>query len=237
MPLAQTWNETPRPKPNPKSHIGYLTCRPDGLTGTQGAGYDYIVARNGLFIQASNELLTVRTLIARAEIRGLVEVQAKVEPAHGPIPSTLFELGLRWMQTNPHTEQFFAIQWDGERYRLTIPKQKGTSSSLKYEHDQSGRMIAEFHSHGRLPAFFSTTDDQDEQGFRIYGVVGKTENETPELALRTGIYGHHAPALWQHIFEGPSPCQEPESLIGKEKEPEDKTLERITRAMQDGRFP
>ena len=64
-------------------------------------------------------------------------------------------------------------------------------------------MVAEFHSHGGHSAFFSAIDDRDEQGFRIYGVVGRLDSPTPELTLRVGIYGHFAPLDWSQVFDGP----------------------------------
>ena len=66
-------------------------------------------------------------------------------------------------------------------------------------------MVAEFHSHGSLPAFFSATDDRDEQGFRIYGVTGRLDTVEPELSLRVGVYGHFAPLEWSRVFDGPDP--------------------------------
>ena len=77
-------------------------------------------------------------------------------------------------------------------------------------------MVAEFHSHGSSRAFFSATDDRDEQGFRIYGVVGRLDALRPELRLRVGVYGHFAPVDWSQVFDGPQPelrlmGEEPES--------------------------
>ena len=77
-------------------------------------------------------------------------------------------------------------------------------------------MVAEFHSHGSARAFFSATDDRDEQGFRIYGVVGRLDTLRPELRLRVGVYGHFAPVEWPQVFDGPDPGvrrmdEEPES--------------------------
>ena len=66
-------------------------------------------------------------------------------------------------------------------------------------------MVAEFHSHGTSRAFFSKTDDRDEQGFRVYGVVGRLDDPEPELRLRVGVYGHFAPAEWAQVFSGPIP--------------------------------
>ena len=48
-------------------------------------------------------------------------------------------------------------------------------------------------------------DDGDEQGFRIYGVVGRLDATEPELSLRVGVYGHFAPADWPQVFDGPQP--------------------------------
>ena len=97
-----------------------------------------------------------------------------MELIHGPIPAHVFELGLGWMLAAPGTERFFAVRWDGDSYRLVVPPQEGTASSLAYQ--PPAGVVAEFHSHGHHRAFFSATDDRDEQGFRIYGVVGRLDD-------------------------------------------------------------
>ena len=177
--------------------------RPAGLAGSQGVGYDYVLGAGGLYVQSESALLTARALVAQAQVRGLAPVPEKVTLAHGPIPAHLFELGLRWFQAVPDTERFFAVGWDGDAYRLVVPAQEGTGSSLTYR--PPAGVIAEFHSHGRHRAFFSATDDGDEQGFRIYGVVGRLDTAQPELTLRLGIYGHFAPLHWRQVFDAPPP--------------------------------
>ena len=42
----------------------------------------------------------------------------------------------------PDTERFFAVGWDGHAYRLVVPPQEGTGSSLSYR-PPSG-VVAEF---------------------------------------------------------------------------------------------
>ena len=101
------------------------------------------------------------------------------------------------------TERFFAVRWDGDAYRLVVPPQEGTGSSLSYQ--PPAGVVAEFHSHASHRAFFSATDDRDEQGFRMYGVVGRLRHPLPELTLRVGIYGHFAPLCWSQVFYGPPP--------------------------------
>ena len=183
--------------------MGYLVNQPAGLTGSQGVGYDYVLGAGGLYVQSESAHLTARIVVAPAAVRGLAPVSEKLTLTHGPIPAHVFELGLGWFQAAPDTERFFAVGWDGDTYRLVVPPQEGTGSSLTYR--PPAGVIAEFHSHGRHRAFFSATDDGDEQGFRIYGVVGRLDAAQPELTLRLGIYGHFAPLDWRHVFDGPLP--------------------------------
>ncbi len=199
--------------------MGYLVNHPAGLSGTQGIGFDYVLGAGGLYVQSENAHLTARVLVAPAEVRGLAPVSEKLTLAHGPIPAHVFELGLGWLLAAPDTERFFAIKWDGGAYRLVVPPQEGTGSSLTYQPSQG--VIAEFHSHGSHRAFFSTTDDRDEQGFRVYGVVGRIDSPQPELTLRVGIYGHFAPLDWSQVFDGP-----PKGLgrAGQEPEPTSSNL-------------
>ena len=191
--------------------MGYLVNQPAGLTGSQGIGYDYVLGAGGLYVQSKSAHLTARVLVAPAEVRGLAPVSEKLELANGPIPAHVFELGLAWMLAAPDTERFFAVRWDGGAYRLVVPLQEGTSASLTYQPPTG--VVAEFHSHGRHRAFFSATDDRDEQGFRVYGVVGRLDQPEPELTLRLGIYGHFAPLHWSPAFDGPPPS--PLRLMGE----------------------
>ena len=202
---------TASPKPGP---VGYLVNHPGGLAGAQGIGFDYVLGSGGLYVQSESAHLTARVLVAPADVRGLAPVAGKLQLTHGPIPARLFELGLRWFRDDPDTERFFAVRWDGEGYLLVVPPQTGTSASLAYV--PPAGVVAEFHSHGGSRAFFSKTDDGDEQGFRIYGVVGRLDAHEPELSLRVGVYGHFAPVEWSQVFSGPAPGLR---LMGGEPEP------------------
>ena len=183
--------------------MGYLVNHPGGLAGAHGIGYDYLLGAGGLYVQSESAHLTARVPVAHCTVRGLAPVTEKVQLTHGPIPSQLFELGLRWFQDDPDTERLFAVRWDGDAYRLVVPPQAGTATRLAYV--PPAGVVAEFHSHGGSRSFFSATDDRDEQGFRIYGVVGRLDAPRPELSLRVGVYGHFAPLNWSQAFCGPNP--------------------------------
>ena len=191
---------TASPVPGP---VGYLVNHPAGLAGVQGIGYDYVLGSGGLYVQSESAHLTARVTVAPGTVRGLAPVAEKLQLTHGPIPASLFELGLRWFQDAPDTERFFAVRWDGDGYRLVVPPQAGTATRLAYQ--PPAGVVAEFHSHGGSRAFLSATDDRDEQGFRIYGVVGRLDSPLPELSLRVGVYGNFAPLDWSQVFSGPDP--------------------------------
>ncbi len=194
--------------------VGYLVNHPGGLAGIHGIGYDYVLGSGGVYVQSRSDDLVARVVVAPGEVRGLAHVAEKVQLTHGPIPARLFELGLRWFQDAPDTERFFAVRWDGDAYRQVVPPQAGTATRLAYV-PPSG-VVAELHSHGSSRAFFSATDDRDEQGFRIYGVVGRLDAPLPELRLRVGVYGHFAPLDWPQVFDGPDPGVR---LMGEGPEP------------------
>ena len=188
--------------------------RSAGLSGIQGIGYDYVLGSGGVYVQSESAHLVARVLVALCTVCGLASVAEKVSLSHDPIPAQLFELGLRWFQEAPDTERFFAVRWDGQAYRLVFPEQAGTATSLAYL--PPAGVVAEFHSHGSSRAFFSATDDRDEQGFRIYGVAGRLDTPRPELSLRVGVYGHFAPVEWSQVFDGPDPGLR---LVGQEAVP------------------
>ena len=189
--------------------MGYLVNHPGGLAGVHGIGYDYVLGAGGLYVQSESAHLTARVTVASCTVRGLAPVTEKVQFAHGPIPASLFEVGLRWFQDDPDTERLSAVRWDGDAYRLVVPPQIGTGTRLAYV--PPAGVVAEFHSHGTSRAFFSATDDRDEQGFRIYGVVGRLDTPLPELTLRVGVYGHFAPVDWPQVFFGPNPTRDTNS--------------------------
>ena len=199
-----TASETKRP-------VGYLVNHNEGLTGAHGIGFDYVLGAGGVYAQSESAHLTARVPVAPCEVRGLAPVAEKVELANGPIPARLFEIGLLWFEDAPHTERFFAIRWDGRSYRLVVPEQEGTATRLEYR--PAAGVVAEFHSHGSSRAFFSKTDDGDEQGFRVYGVAGRLDSDRPKLSLRVGVYGHFAPVEWSQVFDGPDPGLR---LVGEE---------------------
>jgi len=177
---------------------GYLLNKEEGLSGEPGLYYDYIVAGNGLFLRAQNSLIKATVLISPAEIRGLPPLKEEISLVHGKIPGRLYDLSLSILAEDREMEKYLAVTWESE-YRLSAPDQKRSELSVKYNTLPS--LIMDIHSHGRGIAFFSMIDDADEQGLRLYMVVGKLNTLLPEVELRLGAYGYFASMRPAEVFD------------------------------------
>ena len=77
--------------------------------------------------------------------------------------------------------------------RLLRPRQQATASRVQTSQPPPPTLLLELHTHGQLPAYWSATDDRDEQGACLYGVIGRLDGR-PQVRLRVGVYGY-----WQEL--------------------------------------
>jgi PRTRC genetic system protein A len=178
--------------------VGYLLNKGEGLEGEPGLFYDYILAENGLFIRARNPLIGGLICISPLEIRGLFPLEERIELVHGKIPRRLYDLSLSLLMASSDREQYLAITWENE-YQLRLPAQERSSASVKYESLPSS--VMDIHSHGCMKAWFSGTDNTDEQGLRLYMVVGRLDTLLPEVEIRLGVYGYFTPLCVEEVFD------------------------------------
>jgi len=178
--------------------VGYLTSTKEGMRGERGAFYDYVTAENGVFIEAEGPFLAARVQVAKGVIRGLAPLEPALVLRYGPIPQHIFDLALSAMLIEPENERYVAVTWAGG-YHISVPEQEGTAGSVVYEVVED--TVLDLHSHGGMRAFFSGTDNRDEGGFRLFGVVGRLSDE-PQLRLRVGLYGYHHLVPWDEVFAG-----------------------------------
>lgn len=179
---------------------GYLIKRQDGLHGTRGLAYDYIMAGNGLWIEAESRFISVRLPASEAPVRGLPPLDVKVVLRYGKIPQRLFDLAIDIFVSNSYKEKYVAIARAGDEYRLRIPNQQSDEASIKYVPEED--VVVDIHSHAHMDAFFSDTDNADEQGFKIYAVVGRVDTVLPRVMMRVGCYGYFFQIPWEEVFEG-----------------------------------
>lgn len=178
--------------------VGYLMNHPGGISGERGVYYDYIFASNGIFIEAESPLIAARIPVAECEIRGLAPIETKISLTYGSIPQRFFDLALNLFLADSSSEHYVAVTGVAG-YHFYIPVQDKSAGGVTYEVGAS--VVLEMHSHGHMGAWFSSTDNIDETGLKLYGVVGKL-NATPIVKLRIGVYGYFRELFWSEVFDG-----------------------------------
>lgn len=99
--------------------------------------------------------------------------------------------------SNSSLEAFVQIFWDRkkEKYFIHVPLQMVSMMSVKYINTQeimhNHLLVMEIHSHNDMSAFFSGVDNMDEQATRLFGVVGKINDEWPQASFRMGVAGQY----------------------------------------------
>lgn len=169
--------------------------------GDTGSAYTYWFVNNGVIIDSFNDHITARVPVVKATIRGLIGYHPDFKLLHGKIPRRFFDLALSVMLARPEKEVYVAIAWADGAYQLVYPEQEGEEASLKYHCPDN--VVLEMHSHpASKGARFSSVDDADEQGLKVYGVIADLQDETPCVNLRVGVYGYWMPLKWSDVFSG-----------------------------------
>lgn len=187
--------------------VGYLVAR-DGPPSPAGLAYDYLLGGDGLWLAAENAALRVRAPVARCAVRGLPPLGGRCELRHGRVPGWIWdgcaEIARLWALARLEVLLLVTCDESG-RYALVVPEQATTATRVRYAAPAlpPGVTIAlALHSHHAMAAYFSPTDDGDEQGLALYGVLGRLDTARPEVALRAGAYGAWLPVPWGDVFDG-----------------------------------
>ena len=183
-----------------------------GWKPTPNVFYEYLVGSNGLFVYAADEHMTAFVPVSIAHLSGEL---FQIKPAlllHLPrVPGSLLRLALESARRHLPNEAMyqFTHHAHGETYTrgwtCRMPNALATPTALAYENDPHA--VIDLHSHGRMEAFFSSTDDADEQGFRLYVVIGNVDTDSPTIVARVGVYGHHMSIDPSVIFDDLGPFQ------------------------------
>lgn len=179
--------------------VEYLIAR-DGPPPRRGLAYDYLLAGDGLYVATEGPHLAARVPVARATVRGLPSLHPCFALRRGRLPQGLWGQIVAVAGARPERELLLAVSAEPSGYQLLRPPQ--VAGRLRVVYRPLADVLLEIHSHGAYPACFSRTDDADEQGFGLYGVIGRLGTERPEVALRVGVYGYFLPVPWEAVFEG-----------------------------------
>lgn len=76
--------------------------------------------------------------------------------------------------------------------------------NIEYTSNPDYIYVMDIHSHNTMSAFFSGTDDANEQETRLYGVVGRVDKVTPDILLRSSMEGMFTMLPLDVIFDIPA---------------------------------
>ena len=161
--------------------------------------YQYVIAREGVFLQASCPGLEVLMPISHGStLPGLASVAPVIRFSYPLVGEELVLAILERAQTALDSaghpiERLFYLTWDG-LWRLHEPEQDAGPTHVRARHvaPEHQTAVLEGHSHHGMPAYFSRTDNQAELydgGFRVYFVLGRIFTQ-PELRVRICVHGY-----------------------------------------------
>jgi PRTRC genetic system protein A len=182
---------------------GAVLATNDVLPPIAAAGFEYVIAAGGLYIRAEDSRMEAMVQVAPATLQGLagVETYARLKIPRAPA-SLLYSIEASARRHLP-AEQMYQLFWDGDEWVCRAPSQLATPTSVQFA--EAGAPVIDLHSHGLMHAFFSQTDDQDEQGLRFYLVIGNLDTRHWSTILaRVGVYGHHQYVPVDMLFQCPS---------------------------------
>jgi PRTRC genetic system protein A len=183
-------NETSKPL------IGYATTA--DLLPISGSALTYFLAGNGIFVSAIRPSIQILmpVCLSNQQIKGLPHLAPYLNITPRIPKELLLEV---WRSscnacTESNVEILFHFHKQDNEWGLQTPKQTQNETSCQPtesgSHASHHHAVVEIHSHATMPAFFSTADNVDETGFRIYGVLGRVNTTKPEIQMRVGLFQH-----------------------------------------------
>ena len=183
--------------------VTYHVHQSDPLPANNALAYQYLLAGNGLFIRAETHFFEAVLPIASSPVRGLTPLRHHFRLKVPRIPARLLDTILADARRarrpdggrpdNGLNEVLYQFHHHGQMVQVKKPPQRTTGVSVIAASGNDSAILCDLHSHGNMHAFFSRTDDADEQATKAYVVIGKLDTE-PEIRLRVGVYGY-----WQSL--------------------------------------
>lgn len=196
--------------------------------------YQYVIAGNGLFIRAEDSRLKALVQISAAALTGLPDLIPFAELKIDRVPGVWLRSILRSARQHMPNEAMYQLHWVGGQHhavthtwRVSMPSQSGSPTALRFNDD--GEAVIDLHSHNSMAAFFSGTDDADEQGLRFYAVIGRIDTDATEIRCRVGVYGHHMAVSAALLFDDLGPFVDQFGQDNIEPLPFDDVFERTCR--------
>lgn len=142
-----------------------------------------------------------------AHVPAPLEIFEGFYPAVPKAPARLLPFIIEAFRDRPDQEavvEIFHDRRDGSFKPYWPPQRGATAGSVEYdplpETDDVFRYM-NLHSHPRMDAFFSRTDDAEEKRTGLYGVIGRVEDDRPQALFRASCGGLYVPLEIEDVFD------------------------------------
>jgi PRTRC genetic system protein A len=156
----------------------------------------YLVARDGLYIEARTPVIHACAQLAPVDQLPCGEVEPHFTLTHGGVPPGLLDDAVGLAREAAPNEWAGAIVVRDGRYELLCPTvHEALGSRIRYDAIDIAAtpVVMDLHSHVDMAAFFSGTDDQDDSANPavafVAGVVGHIHEQAPIWRYRIVING------------------------------------------------
>lgn len=192
--------------------VTYHVYKQAPLPANTALAYQYILAGNGVFIRAETSFFNVLLPIAPCMVRGLARLakhfHLKVPRIPSKLLNTVFVDACRACRADGGlNEVLYQFHHHGQTVQVKKPAQQATAVSVLTTDGDDKCILCDLHSHGNMRAFFSQTDNADEQAAKMYAVIGKLDS-VPEIRLRVGVYGYWMPLPVTAVFTDSGPFRD-----------------------------
>ena len=193
---------------------GYHVVRDDAPLPAidEGHLYNYLLAGNGLFLQAQRRELSALVRIAPAHVRGLAPLRSRLRVRFPRVPAPLVREMVHVAaeaarEGSGGLEVLFYLAFQAGRWQLFQPAQEQTHSSVQLAPDAEREAILDalidVHSHPFPMRGFSGTDDQSDGGAFRFAVLIADPAGAPSLHARLCVYGAFLEVPPSLLFELP----------------------------------
>ena len=171
----------------------------------QDNGHRFLLAEDGLYLEVRRPWLHYIHPLAKQSAVAIPygAIQGKCELDFVSIGSALTQMKefAAKAKADAPLEGAASLLWDHRKkaWRIEYPDIIGeaTAASIRYRQVEPGpdeSLAIDLHSHGRLDAFFSATDDEDDRGaVKISAVFGNLDTDKPTVAFRLCVLGLYIP--------------------------------------------
>lgn len=122
------------------------------------------------------------------------------------IPWAIVEKSIELFRKNPTYEFAVQIFYDVEEktYSIYVPEQECGRAQVvfhrNFEMEEKKVLVMDIHSHASFHAFFSSTDNEDEKGIRLYMVIGNLDQPKCSFKIRAGMAGTFGDMALADVF-------------------------------------